>query len=72
MLRKAKDLSGYKLSALDGEIGAVSKTSTSMTRVGRFDISSQTPEVGWAKGLFLFHLTRWNRQNLARESFRWT
>ena len=38
MLRQGKDLNDYKLGARDGEIGKV-KSSTSMTRVGRFDIS---------------------------------
>ena len=46
MLRLAKDLKGYKLSARDGDIGKA-EGSTSMTEVGRFDISLPIQMAGW-------------------------
>ena len=45
MLRKAKDLNGYKLDARDGK-SAMLMSSTSTTGVGRFDISLPIRGVG--------------------------
>ena len=71
MLRRAKDLNGYKLDARDGEIGKVKEF--------YFDDHSWTVRYlvadtgGWLSGRrFSFHLMRWTLLTKAARSFPWT